>query len=558
MASNYTTVPDAFEPWRAEILSLGVTKNYLMLSSTQLMASAAALGAILHLTLLLPYEVEQFMYTLLGGLLASWTGYFFFQIVLGFSVLSSAFRVLLVSSAFNAGIFVSIGFYRLFFHRLRRFPGPLLAKLTKFFSVSLAVKTVQYHKDVARMHDEYGDFIRTGPRELCIVRSSAVPLIYGPNAKCRKATWYTQVDTNAKNCSINMTRDVDDYRRRRRTWDRGFATKVLQQYIPRITEKADLYLSFDIMGEAGFGKDFGGLANGQEHPAIKGVHDHMAILSIASHVPWLLNIASRIPGATAGYAPFFNWCTSQIQAKQKTWKHGQEPTDIISWLIKAFEEKDPSAPPSTAAMHEDARVVIIAGSETTATTLAAVLFYLCKYPEIYRKLQADVDAALPASESWSYEKAKTVTFIDDLVNETLRLKPAIMSGGYRVTPPQGMQVDEHFIPGNTNVFVPTQLIQTDERYWPRGHEFIPERFSSKSSDLRNENAPFMPFTLGMHACPGKNLALMSLRIILSKIAQNYDVSFGSGENGDLFDTQALDTFTTTLPPVIVQFTKRAR
>lgn len=62
----------------------------------------------------------------------------------------------------------------------------------------------------------------------------------------------------------------------------------------------------------------------------------------------------------------------------------------------------------------------------------------------------------------------------------------------------------------------------------------------------------------MHACPGKNLALMSLRIILSKIAQNYDVSFGSGENGDLFDTQALDTFTTTLPPVIVQFTKRAR
>lgn len=147
-------------------------------------------------------------------------------------------------------------------------------------------------------------------------------------------------------------------------------------------------------------------------------------------------------------------------------------------------------------MHEDARVVIIAGSETTATTLAAVLFYLCKYPEIYRKLQADVDAALPASESWSYEKAKTVTFIDDLVNETLRLKPAIMSGGYRVTPPQGMQVDEHFIPGNTNVFVPTQLIQTDERYWPRGHEFIPERFSSKSSDLRNENAPFMPFTLG--------------------------------------------------------------
>lgn len=159
---NYTTVPDAFEPWRAELLSLGVTKNYLLLTNTQLVASAAVLGAILHLTILLPYEVESFMYRLLGGLLASWAGYFFFQIVLGFSVLSSASRVLLVSSAFNVGIFVSIGIYRLFFHRLRRFPGPIPARLTKFFSASLAAKTVQYHKDVARMHDEYGDFIRTG------------------------------------------------------------------------------------------------------------------------------------------------------------------------------------------------------------------------------------------------------------------------------------------------------------------------------------------------------------------------------------------------------------
>lgn len=124
---------------------------------------------------------------------------------------------------------------------------------------------------------------------------------------------------------------------------------MLQQYIPRITEKADLfisqiekqqkaidatawssYLSFDIMGEAGFGKDFGGLANGQEHPAIKGVHDHMAILSIASHVPWLLNIASRIPGATAGYAPFFNWCTSQIQAKQKVCP---PPFTLLSFVL---------------------------------------------------------------------------------------------------------------------------------------------------------------------------------------------------------------------------------
>ena len=78
-----------------------------------------------------------------------------------------------------------------------------------------------------------------------------------------------------------------------------------------------MYMSFDIMGEIGFGKDFGCVAKGEEHIAIKGVHDHMNILGVMANVPWALNVLSRIPGATAGYAEFFGWCASQIHAKQK-------------------------------------------------------------------------------------------------------------------------------------------------------------------------------------------------------------------------------------------------
>lgn len=92
-------------------------------------------------------------------------------------------------------------------------------------------------------------------------------------------------------------------------------------YEPRVKAKADLlstyvgtrldqavdvtkwsmFLSFDIMGDVGFGKDFQNLNSGIEHPAIKGVHDHMAVLGVLGHVPWLLNVIGRIPGAAAGY-----------------------------------------------------------------------------------------------------------------------------------------------------------------------------------------------------------------------------------------------------------------
>lgn len=78
-----------------------------------------------------------------------------------------------------------------------------------------------------------------------------------------------------------------------------------------------MYLSFDVMGEIGFSKDFGCVSNAKEHSAIKAIHDHLVVLSIGSHMPWLLNLASKIPGATAGYAEFFNYCEAQVNAKTK-------------------------------------------------------------------------------------------------------------------------------------------------------------------------------------------------------------------------------------------------
>lgn len=78
-----------------------------------------------------------------------------------------------------------------------------------------------------------------------------------------------------------------------------------------------MYLSFDVMGEVGLGQDFGSVSSGTEHSAIKAIHDHLLILGIGSHMPWLLNLASRIPGATAGYAEFFNYCETQVNAKKR-------------------------------------------------------------------------------------------------------------------------------------------------------------------------------------------------------------------------------------------------
>lgn len=165
----------------------------------------------------------------------------------------------------------------------------------------------------------------------------------------------------------------------------------------------------------------------------------------------------------------------------------------MSWLLKAVIEKDISASPTKASLDEDARVIIVAGSETTATTLASALFFLAKHPSVYQKLQSQVDAAMPTPSDWTYDKAKSITYIDNIIDESLRLKPAVPTGATRVTPKEGIQIDEQFIPGDTNVFVPISLIQTDPRYWKQATEFIPERWGERSAEMGTNGAPYLPF-----------------------------------------------------------------
>lgn len=64
-----------------------------------------------------------------------------------------------------------------------------------------------------------------GPRELCVLRAEAIPLIYGNKSECRKSTFYGLSGNNPKQVSINNIRDRNSYRLRRRVWDRGLSTK---------------------------------------------------------------------------------------------------------------------------------------------------------------------------------------------------------------------------------------------------------------------------------------------------------------------------------------------
>lgn len=94
-----------------------------------------------------------------------------------------------------------------------------------------------------------------------------------------------------------------------------------------------------------------------------------------------------------------------------------------------------------------------------------------------------------------------MTYIDDIINETLRLKPPVLQGSARETPAHGLRIGDLYIPGNVNVSVSHYLIQRDPRYWQQPHEFVPERWDEKRGEMGTDDAPFLPFQLGTHPVP---------------------------------------------------------
>lgn len=134
----------------------------LEVDAVQAASTAAVLGLVFHNTFLRVVEVEAFMYTLVGLGFLTLIIIFAVHLFAGLAPLAALARVAVLSTSFNLAVFLSIGVYRSSFHRLRRFPGPPLAKVSRFYSAYKASRGLKYFKQVGEWNEQYGDFIRTG------------------------------------------------------------------------------------------------------------------------------------------------------------------------------------------------------------------------------------------------------------------------------------------------------------------------------------------------------------------------------------------------------------
>ncbi|KAL4222985.1 Thromboxane-A synthase [Mactra antiquata] len=159
-------------------------------------------------------------------------------------------------------------------------------------------------------------------------------------------------------------------------------------------------------------------------------------------------------------------------------------------------------------------IVFVAGYETTAALLGFMSYVLATQPDIQDKLIAEIDEKVPNDESdIKYDTVMDMPYLDQVINETLRMYPPVGRMDRAVGVEEGVQINGYSFPSGTSVGFSIYMMHHNKKYFPEPDAFKPERFSAEEKAKRDPIV-FMPFGHGPRNCIGMRLASVEVKIAI--------------------------------------------
>lgn len=139
------------------------------------------------------------------------------------------------------------------------------------------------------------------------------------------------------------------------------------------------------------------------------------------------------------------WHIGLVEEKVKRRKTSHpDYIDFMSHLLQAEEKGDLTMPDLVA----NANLMVIAGSETTATILSGTIYYLCTHPRVMQKLLDEVRTSFKSSDEINIARISQLKYINAVIDESFRLYPPAAGSHPRITPPEGANILGEWLPGN--------------------------------------------------------------------------------------------------------------
>lgn len=188
--------------------------------------------------------------------------------------------------------------------------------------------------------------------------------------------------------------------------------------------------------------------------------------------------------------------------------------DILGMLMNAVDRETGR---SMAERHlvNEIMTLIVAGHETTASTLNWAWYLISQHADVEEKLSNEL-ANLPAAEFPSMDDLPKFTYTRQVLDEALRLYPA----GWLMTRRalSDDQLGAYFVPAGTEIYISPYFIQRHPGLWEDPHRFNPDRFGSDQSSDRPRRA-MLAFSAGPRNCVGELLARLEMQLHLLIVAR---------------------------------------
>jgi cytochrome P450 len=404
------------------------------------------------------------------------------------------------------------------------------------------------------LHKKYGPIVRIGPKSLSFTDPRAWRDIHGfsKGVPLKDPEVYQPAPNNIRNLFAEP--DDEKHRFQRKIFTHAFSDRALKEQEPLFSKYIDVlveriertveadpqspfdivkllnFTTFDIMGDLCFGESLG-------------------LLQSADYSPWVsmllgaFKMGARIRAITL-FEPFYTlftvWKPEKIEKMRqdhfqfsvervnKRLKTGIERPDIWG-LVLANQEKGQGL--SLGAMHSNAGLFMGAGTETTATELSGLLYYLLGNPACMKRLVDEITSEFATEDDITMERIAKLPYLHACIEEGLRIFPPIPGALPRVVPKGGSIICGHMIPEGIRVSIPQYA--SYHLHFADPFSFHPERFLPDAPAVfaHDDKSAHQPFSHGPRNCLGKNMAYHEIRLVLVTLLFHFEFELADGMQG---------------------------
>lgn len=186
--------------------------------------------------------------------------------------------------------------------------------------------------------------------------------------------------------------------------------------------------------------------------------------------------------------------------------------DVLTRLIESTsQETDPRV--ADQRMRDELITLLLAGHETTASTIGWTLFLVDQHPEVAEKLHAEAVSVL-GDRLPTYEDLHHFRYTTMVLNEVMRMYPPVWILTRRAVGED--EVGGYHVPAGSDVLICPFTLHRHPDYWDSPDVFDPERFNPDVTTSRPRYA-YIPFGAGPRFCVGNHLGLMEATFVVAML-----------------------------------------